>query len=47
MIPFNKIFGSLSVVETTKKKSAPCSADLLDTNLDIDSKGYQFFRYQR
>ncbi len=25
-----------------KKKSAPCSADLLDTNKDIDSKKYRF-----
>ena len=33
------------VAETTKKKSAPCGADLLDTNLDIDSN--QMFRCQR
>ena len=30
-----------------QKKSAPIGADLLDTNKDIDSKKYQFFRYQR
>ena len=40
-------FEPLHLLKRTKIKSAPWSADLLDTNLDIDSKNYQIFLYQR